>query len=98
MNDLINQISECVEYGKVNTGSPYPPQMKGQPGADELPRQALDEGVAPGDILDMALVPAMNRVEQKYSENKIFVPQMLLSARQCRHPWRISNRFSNRVK
>jgi len=81
MGNLINQISECVENGKVNLASPYPPQMKGQPGADELTRQALDEGVSPGDILNMALVPAMNRVGQKYTENKIFVPQMLLSAK-----------------
>ena len=81
MESLIKQISECVENGKVNLNSPYPPQMKGQPGADELTRQALDEGVTPGDILNMALVPAMNRVGQKYTENKIFVPQMLLSAK-----------------
>ena len=81
MSNLINQISECVEYGKVNLASPYPPQMKGQPGADELTRQALDEGVSPGDILNQALVPAMNRIGQKYTENKIFVPQMLLSAK-----------------
>jgi len=81
MNSLIEKISECVENGKVNLESPYPPQMKGQPGADELTRQALEEGVAPGDILNKALVPAMSRVGQKYTENKIFVPQMLLSAK-----------------
>ncbi len=81
MKNFIEQISECVEYGKVNLISPYPPQMKGQPGADELTRQALDEGVAPGDILNQALVTAMNRVGQKYTEGKIFVPQMLLSAK-----------------
>ena len=81
MSNLINQISECVENGKVNLSSPYPPQMKGQPGADELTRQALDEGVSPGDILNGALVSAMNKVGQKYTENKIFVPQMLLSAK-----------------
>ena len=79
--NFIEQISECVENGKVNLASPYPPQMKGQPGADELTRQALDEGVAPADILNLALVSAMNRVGQKYTENKIFVPQMLLSAK-----------------
>lgn len=80
-NQLIEQISECVENGKVNLASPYPPQMKGLPGADELTRQALSEGVLPGDILNLALVPAMTRVGQKYSENRIFVPQMLLSAK-----------------
>ena len=81
MNQLIDQISACVENGKVDMKSPYPPQMKGQPGADELTRQALDEGVSPNDVLNLALVPAMNRIGQKFTENKIFVPQMLLSAK-----------------
>ena len=81
MSNLIEQISECVENGKINLSSPYPPQMKGQPGAAERTRQALDEGVSPDDILNKALVPAMDRVGQKYSEKKIFVPQMLLSAK-----------------
>jgi len=81
MSNLIDQISECVENGKINLNTPYPPQMKGQPGADELTSQALAEGVTPDDILNKALVPAMDRVGQKYTEKKIFVPQMLLSAK-----------------
>ena len=55
--------------------------MKGQDGADELAKEALDTGVAPTNILSDALVPAMDRVGQKFSENKIFVPQMLMSAK-----------------
>ncbi|MDR2847631.1 MAG: corrinoid protein [Bacteroidales bacterium] len=81
MSNLIEQIALCVENGKVNTASPYPPQMKDQPGSDELTKQALEEHVSPDDILNKALVVAMNKVGQKYSENKIFVPQMLLSAK-----------------
>jgi 5-methyltetrahydrofolate--homocysteine methyltransferase len=81
MSKLIEEIALCVENGKVNVASPYPPQMKGLPGSDELTKQALEEGVSPGDILNKALVPAMSRVGQNYSEHKIFVPQMLLSAK-----------------
>ncbi|MDR0835530.1 MAG: cobalamin-dependent protein, partial [Tannerella sp.] len=81
MSNLLEQIAICVENGKVNLASPYPPQMKGQPGSDELTKQALEEGVPPGDLLNKALVPAMEKVGQKFSENKIFVPQMLLSAK-----------------
>jgi 5-methyltetrahydrofolate--homocysteine methyltransferase len=81
MSNFIEEIANCVENGKVNTASPYPPQMKGLPGSDELTKQALEEGVSPDDILNKALVVAMNNVGQKYSENKIFVPQMLLAAR-----------------
>jgi 5-methyltetrahydrofolate--homocysteine methyltransferase len=81
MSTLLEQIANCVEKGKLNAVSPYPPQMKGQPGSDELTAQALKEGVTPNDILNKALVPAMNRVGQNFSEHKIFVPQMLLSAK-----------------
>jgi methanogenic corrinoid protein MtbC1 len=58
-----------------------PEKLIGQDGADELAKQALDSGVAPNDVLTGALVPAMDRVGQKFSENKIFVPQMLMSAK-----------------
>jgi len=81
MNNLLRQIFECVEFGKINQVSPYPPQMKGQEGADELTKKALEEGVLPAQILDESLVAAMAIVGQKFSENKIFVPQMLLSAK-----------------
>jgi 5-methyltetrahydrofolate--homocysteine methyltransferase len=81
MSNLLEEIANCVENGKVNAASPYPPQMKGQPGSDELTKQALEEGVLPGDLLNKALVPAMEKVGQKFSENKIFVPQMLLAAK-----------------
>ena len=81
MDPLITKLSEAVEFGKVDKNSPFPPQMKGQDGADEFTYQALANGVAPSDILSEALVPAMDRVGKKFSENKIFVPQMLMSAK-----------------
>lgn len=81
MDSILNHLGEAVEFGKVDKNSPFPPNMKGQDGADELARQALDEGVAPTDLLTGALVPAMDRVGKKFSENKIFVPQMLMSAK-----------------
>ena len=79
--ELLEKLSECVEFGKINLASPYPPQMKGQPGADEITKEALESGVTPTEILNKALIFAMNKVGQKFSENKIFVPQMLLSAK-----------------
>jgi methanogenic corrinoid protein MtbC1 len=80
-NELLQRILECVEFGKVNKETPYPPAMKGQEGADELTRQALDQGIKPSDILNEALIKAMDRVGQKFTEKKIFVPQMLVSAK-----------------
>lgn len=81
MSELLKQIATCIEFGKVNQASPYPPQMRGQEGADELTKKALEEGIAPAQILEEGLVSAMAVVGQKFSENKIFVPQMLLSAK-----------------
>jgi Predicted cobalamin binding protein len=81
MTDILNQLGLCVEFGKINQASPYPPTMKGQPGASELTKEILEKGANPQDILNTALVPAMNRVGNKFTEGKIFVPQMLLSAK-----------------
>lgn len=81
MNELLTRLQECVEMGKINQASPYPPAMKGMPGAFELTKEALEIGVAPQTILDEALIPAMAKVGEKFTEGKIFVPQMLLSAK-----------------
>lgn len=81
MEPILTRLADAVEAGKVDRNSPYPPLMKGQDGADELAKEALDGGVVPSDVLTEALVPAMDRVGRKFSENKIFVPQMLMSAK-----------------
>ncbi|NLT02750.1 MAG: cobalamin-binding protein [Bacteroidales bacterium] len=81
MEVLIEKLAEAVEFGKVDKKSPYPPQLRDQDGALELTLQALEAGVTPSSILEDALIPAMSRVGAKFSENKIFVPQMLMSAK-----------------
>jgi len=81
MAELLEKLLEVVELGKADQKSPFPPQLKGQDGASELTVQALEAGISPQAILESALVPAMDKVGKKFSENKIFVPQMLMSAR-----------------
>ncbi|WP_167617125.1 cobalamin B12-binding domain-containing protein [Maribellus sediminis] len=81
MSEILKQISDCIEFGKINKAAPFPPQMKGQDGADELTRQALDEGVPAQDILSKALMIGMEKVGIKFRENKVFVPQVLMSAK-----------------
>ena len=49
MTELLEKISTCVEFGKVDIKSPYPPAMKDQEGAFELTRHALDDGISPGE-------------------------------------------------
>ncbi len=81
MNELLVKLSECIEFGKINLASPYPPQMKGQDGADELTAKALAEGINPQDVLTLGLMPGMERIGKKFRENKVFVPQVLMSAK-----------------
>jgi methanogenic corrinoid protein MtbC1 len=81
MNELLSRLSECIEFGKINIASPYPPQMKGQEGADELTAAALVDGIDPQDVLTLGLMPGMERVGLKFRENKVFVPQVLMSAK-----------------
>lgn len=46
-----------------------------------LAGRALEEGSEPGAILDTALVPAMALVGERFKQNTIFVPEMLVAAR-----------------
>ena len=81
MNEILNKISRCVETGKTDKVSPYPPDMKGLDGADELTKQAIEEGIGPEQILEDALIPAMAAVGDRFSRKEIYVPQMLMAAR-----------------
>ncbi|MFW5944906.1 MAG: cobalamin B12-binding domain-containing protein [Bacteroidota bacterium] len=81
MEQLLENISYCIEFGKVDQKTPYPPDMKGQEGADELTEKTLKEGIKSKDILESALMPAMSSVGEKFKANKIFVPQVLMSAK-----------------
>ncbi len=47
----------------------------------ELVTEALECGVAPGDIVDKAIIPAMEIVGDRFSHGEIYVPEMLISAR-----------------
>jgi 5-methyltetrahydrofolate--homocysteine methyltransferase len=81
MDDLLTRLSRCVELGKIDKASPYPPDMKGQDGADELAKAALDQGIKPDMILEGALIPAMAIVGNRFSRKEIYVPQMLMAAK-----------------
>ena len=80
MNSIIDHISLCIERGKVDIRSPYPPDLKGQPGADEWAKDALTQGLAPEDIL-AACNTGMERVGAKFGRNEVFVPELLMAAK-----------------
>ena len=81
MEELLARIAECVEVGKINKATPFPPKMKGMDGAEELTLQALDAGIAPSDILTRGLIEGMEKIGVKFKNNQVFVPQVLMSAK-----------------
>ena len=81
METFFEKIAYCVEVGKINAATPYPPTMKGEDGADELTAAALAEGYSPNEVLTEGLIAGMNRTGVKFKENKVFVPQVLMSAK-----------------
>jgi 5-methyltetrahydrofolate--homocysteine methyltransferase len=80
MNEILIKLAECIERGKINLASPYPPAMKGLEGADELTKNALETGILAEQILQ-ALVTGMGRIGEKFSAGKAFVPEMLMAAK-----------------
>ncbi len=81
MNEILRQLSLCIEKGRVNKDSNYPADMKGMPGAVELTQQALSEGTLAQDILNIGFLPGMKIVGDKFKDGKIFLPEVLISAR-----------------
>jgi 5-methyltetrahydrofolate--homocysteine methyltransferase len=81
MSDILKQITMCIERGKVNATSPYPPDLKGQDGADELVAKALATNIPASDILEKALIIGMGNIGQKFSKNQVFVPDLLMAAK-----------------
>src|SRR5664279_1277623 len=81
MENILEKLAYCVENGKINRTSPYPPNMKDQDGADELAKQALEQGISPDEILENALIIAMAKVGDRFTKKEIYVPQMLMAAK-----------------
>lgn len=54
---------------------PDPEAVKG------LVQEALDSGLRPKDIIDNGLIAGMNVVGQRFKENEVFIPEVLMSAR-----------------
>ena len=80
MNAIVENIGLCIERGKVNKASPYPPDLKDQEGADEFTRQALESSIGP-DLILQACNEGMRRIGEKFSRNEVYVPELLMAAR-----------------
>jgi len=65
---ILGEINEAVQKGKARD-------------AKELVIKAIGEGVAPKKILEEGLLSAMSVVGNKFKNNEVFVPEVLISAR-----------------
>ena len=66
--EKLKQLSEAVEFGK-------------RADAKALTQELLDAGMAPLDIVEQGLVPGMSVIGEKFKNNEVFVPEMLIAAR-----------------
>jgi len=64
----IQEIAAAVEAGKSKV-------------IGELVQAAIDEGIAPLEILNAGMIDAMTVVGDKFQKEEIFIPEMLVAAR-----------------
>lgn len=81
MAEVLDQIAQCVESGKVDMAAPYPPSMKGQEGVDELTATALADGISANDVLTQGLMVGMERIGERFSRNEVYLPDLLMAAK-----------------
>ncbi|MFA9392109.1 MAG: cobalamin-dependent protein [Prolixibacteraceae bacterium] len=81
MKEIFEKLASCIEFGKISEGSPYPPNLKGELGADELTKLALEKGASATEVLNEALIIGMEKIGIKFRDGKVFIPQVLMSAK-----------------
>lgn len=64
----MEEISEFLQKGRARN-------------VRQLVEQALEEGTAPGVILDEGLLSGMGIIGEKFKNNEVFVPEVLIAAR-----------------
>jgi len=66
--DILNEISSYLQKGRSKN-------------VKELVAQALEEGIDPQKILEEGLLSGMNIIGEKFKNNEVFVPEVLVAAR-----------------
>ncbi len=65
---ILEEISMFLQQGRAKN-------------VKKLVEQALEEGLSPQTILEEGLMSGMNIIGQKFKDNEVFVPEVLVSAR-----------------
>ena len=66
--DLLTEISEQLQKGKAKE-------------VEALVQQAIDEKIPARDILDKGLLAGMGVIGEKFKNNEVYVPEVLIAAR-----------------
>ena len=66
--DILNEISQAMQKGRAKL-------------VRELVPRAMEEGISAKQILEEGLLAGMNIVGDKFQNNEIFVPEVLIAAR-----------------
>jgi 5-methyltetrahydrofolate--homocysteine methyltransferase len=64
----LSELSKAVETGKRND-------------AKQLTQALLEQGLKPLEVVEQGLVPGMSAIGEKFKNNEVFVPEMLIAAR-----------------
>lgn len=68
MSNVLSEMSSWLQQGRA-------PKVKA------CVQQAIDEGIPAGEILENGLLAGMNIIGQKFKNNEVFVPEVLIAAR-----------------
>ena len=68
MSEILTEISDAIIAGNIGVMA-------------DLTEDALDDGLSPQDILDNGLMPGMDYVGVEFKAGRMFVPEVLRSAR-----------------
>jgi len=66
--EILKRISLSVENGDSSA-------------VKELTKKAIEQNISPEDILNNSLIKGMNAVGEKFKENEIFIPEVLIATR-----------------
>ena len=66
--DILKEISENLQKGKAKI-------------VKELVGQAIEQGIPAGEILEKGLMSGMDVVGEKFKNNQVYVPEVLVAAR-----------------
>ena len=68
LEPVMRELAEAIEEGEEED-------------VVELVNEALEEGIAPGEIVNRSMILAMDIIGYRFAQKQLFVPEMLIAAR-----------------